>query len=204
MAIDRVGDAPVFCELTNFDVSESHRISVILQTNVPFCCFAKLRKSRELTGRHTLIPLRVSFVEVKIAYAIHGHFTLTRGDAEVNVVPFSGWACGIIHVGPFETNLVFKPGEKDLEGLIASLDRGILVTGFNGGNSNGSTGDFSYGIEGFLIESGKLTRPVSEMNITGNFKQVWNDLVAVGSDVFENSSWRLPSLVFDNIEFSGI
>lgn len=102
------------------------------------------------------------------------------------------------------TNLVFKPGEKDLEGLIASLDRGILVTGFNGGNSNGSTGDFSYGIEGFLIESGKLTRPVSEMNITGNFKQVWNDLVAVGSDVFENSSWRLPSLVFDNIEFSGI
>ena len=101
------------------------------------------------------------------------------------------------------TNLVFKPGEKDLEGLVASLDRGILVTGFNGGNSNGSTGDFSYGIEGFLVEGGKLTRPVSEMNITGNFKQFWMDLVAVGSDVYENASWRLPSLVFDNIEFSG-
>jgi PmbA protein len=102
------------------------------------------------------------------------------------------------------SNLVFKPGELDLEGLIASMDRGILVTGFNGGNSNGSTGDFSYGIEGFLVENGKLTQPVSEMNITGNFKQVWKDLVAVGNDVYTGSSWRLPSLVFDNINFSGI
>jgi len=102
------------------------------------------------------------------------------------------------------TNLVFNPGNKNLEELIASLDRGILVTGFNGGNSNGSTGDFSYGIEGFLIEHGKRVRPVSEMNITGNFKQVWKDLVAVGNDMYTQSSWRTPSLVFDNIQFSGL
>jgi len=102
------------------------------------------------------------------------------------------------------TNLVFKPGEKDLEGLLADIDRGILVTGFNGGNSNGATGDFSFGIEGFLVEKGKLVQPVSEMNITGNFKQLWKDLVAVGSDVDLSRSWRLPSLVFDNVDFSGI
>ena len=102
------------------------------------------------------------------------------------------------------TNLVFKPGDKGLEELIASMDRAILVTGFNGGNSNGVTGDFSYGIEGFLVENGKLTKPVSEMNITGNFKQVLKDLIAVGNDVYTGSSWRLPSLVFDNIDFSGI
>jgi len=102
------------------------------------------------------------------------------------------------------TNLVFKPGEKDLEGLLNDIDRGILVTGFNGGNSNGSTGDFSFGIEGFLVEKGKLIQPVAEMNITGNFKQLWKDLVAVGSDVDPSRSWRLPSLVFDNVDFSGI
>ncbi len=102
------------------------------------------------------------------------------------------------------TNLVFMPGEKDLEGLLAEIDRGILVTGFNGGNSNGATGDFSYGIEGFLVEKGKLIQPVAEMNITGNFKQLWNDLVAVGKDVDISRSWRLPSLVFDNVDFSGI
>jgi PmbA protein len=102
------------------------------------------------------------------------------------------------------TNLVFKPGEKDLEGLLADIDRGILVTGFNGGNSNGATGDFSYGIEGFLVEKGTLVQPVAEMNITGNFKEIWHNLVAVGSDVDPSRSWRLPSLVFDQIDFSGI
>lgn len=102
------------------------------------------------------------------------------------------------------TNLIFKPGEKDLEGLLADIDRGILVTGFNGGNNNGATGDFSYGIEGFLVEKGKLVQPVAEMNITGNFKQLWKDLVAVGNDVDPSRSWRLPSLVFDNVDFSGI
>ncbi len=102
------------------------------------------------------------------------------------------------------TNLVFKPGEKNLEGLLADIDRGILVTGFNGGNNNGATGDFSYGIEGFLVEKGKLIKPVAEMNITGNFKQLWNELIAVGNDVDPSRSWRLPSLVFDNVDFSGI
>ncbi len=101
------------------------------------------------------------------------------------------------------TNLILEPGDKSMEEMIASLDRGILVTGFNGGNSNGSTGDFSYGIEGFLIEKGKVVKPVSEMNITGNFLQLYKDLIGVGNDVYEYSAWRLPSLMFDNVSFSG-
>jgi PmbA protein len=101
-------------------------------------------------------------------------------------------------------NLVFRPGDKDLQGLLADIDRGIYVTGFNGGNSNGATGDFSYGIEGFLVEKGKIVHPVYEMNITGNYRQLWKDLIAVGSDVYTDSSWRLPSLVIDNISFSGV
>lgn len=102
------------------------------------------------------------------------------------------------------TNLVFKPGDKDLMGLLKDIKRGIYVTGFNGGNSNGATGDFSYGIEGFLVENGEFVHPVYEMNITGSYKQIWKDLVAVGSDVYKNSSWLMPTLVFDNISFSGV
>lgn len=102
------------------------------------------------------------------------------------------------------TNLVFETGDKDLQGLIASVNKGILVTGFNGGNSNGSSGDFSYGIEGFLIEDGKITKPVAEMNITGNMKQLWSSIGEVGNDVNQNSSWRTPSILFENIDFSGL
>ncbi|MFV0267112.1 MAG: TldD/PmbA family protein [Draconibacterium sp.] len=102
------------------------------------------------------------------------------------------------------TNLVFETGDKDLQGLIASVNKGILVTGFNGGNSNGSSGDFSYGIEGFLIEDGKITKPVAEMNITGNMKQLWSSIGEIGNDVNQNSSWRTPSILFENIDFSGL
>ncbi len=102
------------------------------------------------------------------------------------------------------TNLVFQPGDTDLEGLLADINRGILVTGFNGGNSNPVTGDYSFGIEGFLVESGELVQPVAEMNITGNFRELWKNLVTVGNDVDTSRSWRLPSLVFDQVEFSGI
>ena len=101
------------------------------------------------------------------------------------------------------TNLVFQLGDKDLAGLTATVDRGILVTGFNGGNSNGSTGDFSYGIEGFLIEKGKIVQSVSEMNITGNMKELWAKIGEVGNDVNENSSWLIPSILFEGVDFSG-
>lgn len=100
--------------------------------------------------------------------------------------------------------LVMPNGGKDLNGLIADVNNGVLVTGFNGGNSNSSTGDFSYGIEGFLVENGKLTQPISEMNITGNMVSLWNSLAAVGNDPMLNRSWRIPSLVFEGVDFSGL
>ena len=100
--------------------------------------------------------------------------------------------------------LTFQQGDRNLDELIAQLKKGIWVTGFNGGNSNSTTGDFSFGIEGFLIENGKLVKPVSEMNITGNLLSLWRSLVEVGNDAREFSSWRTPSLLFDGVSFSGL
>ncbi|MDD2380620.1 MAG: TldD/PmbA family protein [Mariniphaga sp.] len=102
------------------------------------------------------------------------------------------------------TNLVFNTGENNLDELIALVQKGILVTGFNGGNCNGTTGDFSYGIEGFLIEKGNIVQPVSEMNITGNMKVLWSGVDALGNDVYKNSSWLTPSILFSNVDFSGV
>jgi PmbA protein len=102
------------------------------------------------------------------------------------------------------SNLILTPGTQTREEMIASLKKGILVTGFNGGNANGSTGDFSYGIDGFLIENGVLVKPVSEMNISGNMTTFWNTLAAVANDPEQNSAWRIPSLLFTDVDFSGI
>jgi PmbA protein len=102
------------------------------------------------------------------------------------------------------SNVIFKLGARDLAAIIASIKKGILVTGFNGGNCNGSTGDFSYGIDGYLIENGAIVHPVNEMNISGNMNEFWMKLIEAGNDIREGSSWRLPSMMFDGIDFSGI
>lgn len=120
-----------------------------------------------------------------------------------NIDTYYGKKLGMDPTSGSTSNVVLAAGTRSLEEILSSIDRGILITGFNGGNTNGATGDFSYGIEGFLIESGKEIQPVSEMNITGNMKDLWMSLVETGKDVYDKSSWRTPGLVFSDIDFSG-
>jgi PmbA protein len=102
------------------------------------------------------------------------------------------------------SNVVFTYGDKDLDGLLKAMDRGILITGFSGGNSNSATGDFSIGIRGLWVENGKPTRPIAEMNLAGNHLNFWNKLAELGNDAFLSSSVRCPSLRFDKVQFSGV
>lgn len=93
-------------------------------------------------------------------------------------------------------------GSLDAVDMIKSLGKGIFVTGFNGGNNNSATGDFSYGVEGFAFEDGKITKPVRGMVITGNFIDLWNKLVAAGTDARSSMNKIIPSLAFENVDFS--
>ena len=89
------------------------------------------------------------------------------------------------------------------EKLMGICGNGILVTDFNGGNCNMTTGDFSYGISGQLFKGGVPVRPVSEMLITGNFRELWSHLLATGSDARKCSTRLVPSLAFEGDDFSG-
>ena len=93
-------------------------------------------------------------------------------------------------------------GCRTREDLLRKMDTGILVTGFNGGNSNPATGNFSYGIEGFAFEGGRITHPVREMLVTGNFIDLWNHLVATADDARPCLSKLVPSLAFENIDIN--
>lgn len=94
-------------------------------------------------------------------------------------------------------------GDRDFSEIIKATDRAIWVTGFNGGNSNATTGDFSFGVEGFLIENGVPTTPINEMNVTGNILSLWENLMETGNDPRPNSSWKIPTLHFIDINFNG-
>jgi len=102
------------------------------------------------------------------------------------------------------SNLVIPPGERSLDALVAAVADGILVRGFLGGNSNSTTGDFSTGIYGTRIEGGRLTHAVAEMNVAGNHKELWRRLVEVGDDPWPYGALRIPSLVFEEVQFSGV
>ena len=89
--------------------------------------------------------------------------------------------------------------QKDILDLCGS---GILVTDFNGGNCNSATGDFSYGVSGFLFENGKITSPIDSMLITGNMTDLWSNLLAAGSDSVPGMSRQVPTLAFRDVTFN--
>ena len=102
------------------------------------------------------------------------------------------------------SNVLFEYGSKSLDEMRKDIKKGILVNGFIGGNSNSTTGDFSFGIVGLLIENGEIVKPVNEMNISGNAKEFWNQLTAMGNDPYPYSSVKVPSILFEDVNFSGI
>ena len=102
------------------------------------------------------------------------------------------------------SNLSWGLGSKSQAELIADAREGVFVTGFLGGNSNGTTGDYSLGIQGFMIRTGALAEPVAEMNISGNQLDLWKRLVGVGNDPYAYSPLRTPTLVFEDVSFAGV
>ena len=86
--------------------------------------------------------------------------------------------------------------------ILDLCESGILVTDFNGGNCNSATGDFSYGVSGFLFENGKITSPIDSMLITGNMTDLWSNLLAAGSDPIPGMSRQVPTLAFRDVTFN--
>lgn len=112
---------------------------------------------------------------------------------KLNVEPTSG---GI-------SNLILPPGNRSMREIMKDIDRGILITGFIGGNSNSTTGDTSIGIIGHLFENGETAQAIAEMNIADNHLNFWNKLIEVGNDPWPYGNRNIPSLVFENVVVSG-
>jgi PmbA protein len=119
------------------------------------------------------------------------------------VDPYYGKKLGLTPNGGSATNIEFAHGELDLDGLVHDTHEGIYVDSWLGGNANMTSGDFSFGIRGRVIRGGELAEPISEMNITGNYRDLLQQLSAVGDDPLPWSTFRSPTLVFEGVNFSG-
>lgn len=84
-----------------------------------------------------------------------------------------------------------ESGSSDPKGIIADVRQGIYVDEFSNGQVKIGEGDFTFYVKsGYLIENGRLTMPVKDINVIGNGPQALADILAVGNDLkIDNGTW---------------
>ena len=101
------------------------------------------------------------------------------------------------------SNFIMQRGATAPEEIVRSTGRGLYVTDMMGFGFNPVTGDFSRGAGGFLIENGKLGRPVSEITVSANFDQLLKNIDAMGSDLDMRSSMACPTFRVSTMMIAG-
>jgi PmbA protein len=101
------------------------------------------------------------------------------------------------------TNLWLEPGEPSLDAMIASTDRGLLVTELMGMGFNPVTGDYSRGATGLWIEDGAIVHPVEEITIAGNFGDMLMNIDSIGSELLWLGSVAAPPIRIASMMIAG-
>ncbi len=116
-------------------------------------------------------------------------------------------ARGAGFAGPPRTgtsNLVLRPGKKDLPALLGSLGRGLFVTELLGVHTaNPVTGEFSAGCAGQIIERGISAGPFKGMAVSGNLFDLFLAVEEAGSDLRFSGGTGCPSLLVGKASVSG-
>ncbi len=84
-----------------------------------------------------------------------------------------------------------ESGNADPGSIIAEVKNGVYVDEFSNGQVKIGEGDFTFFVKsGYMIENGRLTAPVKDINIIGNGPAALADIVAVGNDAkIDNGAW---------------
>ena len=84
-----------------------------------------------------------------------------------------------------------EPGNATEEELISSVKRGIYCMDYSNGEVNIGAGDYSFFVKaGYLIENGKLTQPIRDINIMGNGPKTLASITGVANNLaIEDAMW---------------
>ena len=100
-------------------------------------------------------------------------------------------------------NLFVSHGADDQAALLKRMGRGLLVTELMGQGLNMVTGDYSRGAGGYWVENGEIQFPVQEVTIAGNLRDMFKQIVAVGSDLELRSNIRTGSVLIEKMTVAG-
>lgn len=94
-------------------------------------------------------------------------------------------------------------GSRSVDEIIAGIERGLLVCRVSGGEPAGN-GDFSaVAKNSFLIENGRVTRPVTETMISGNLADMLMHITDISRETVCDGSGVAPYVAFDGVTVSG-
>ncbi|HVY07678.1 MAG TPA: metalloprotease PmbA [Burkholderiales bacterium] len=100
-------------------------------------------------------------------------------------------------------NLGIDSTDGDLPALLKKMGTGLLVTDLLGQGVNMVTGDYSRGAGGFWVENGEIAYPVEEITVAGNLKDMFRNIVAIGSDVIVRGSRQSGSILVEGMTVAG-
>ena len=109
-------------------------------------------------------------------------------------------------------------GSATEEEIISTVKEGIFADNFTNGQVQIGAGDFTFFVKsGYLIENGKLTQPIKDINIIGNGPEAIKDIIAVAANNrIDNSTWTcgkeqycpvscgMPSVLVKSLTVGGI
>lgn len=108
------------------------------------------------------------------------------------------------NAGGIHNLIVESSGESPgHDALLRQMGSGLLVTELMGQGVNGVTGDYSRGASGFWVEGGAIAYPVHEITIAGNLRDIYRNIVALGSDVDSRGSIRCGSVLVGEMTIAG-
>lgn len=109
-------------------------------------------------------------------------------------------------VGTSTAFLKLLPGKKTKEELINKVKNGLQICDVQGlhAGMDALSGNFSLQASGYLIEDGKISKPVNLITIAGNLFKLFEDIIEVGNDSFVTySGIDCPSVIIKSLVVSG-
>ena len=93
--------------------------------------------------------------------------------------------------------------DDDFEGMLRKMGTGLLVTELMGQGTNYVTGDYSRGASGYWVENGVIQYPVEEITIAGNMKDMFKDIIGIGTDVLVRGTKQTGSILIEKMVVAG-
>lgn len=100
------------------------------------------------------------------------------------------------------TSSLTRKGD-DFEAMLRKMGTGLLVTELMGQGTNYVTGDYSRGASGYWVENGVIQYPVEEITIAGNMKDMFQDIVGIGTDTLVRGTKQTGSILIEKMVVAG-